>query len=37
MPNRLAISTNMKSEKTSGKNRMPCVPAASRNIEATNS
>lgn len=36
-PSRLATSTNMNSEKTNGKKRMPCDPAASRSIEATNS
>ena len=37
MPNRLAISTNMNSENTNGKNFMPSVPALSRNMSATNS
>ena len=37
MPSMLATSTNMNSENTSGKNFMPCVPAPSRSMSATNS
>ena len=37
MPSMFAVSTNMKSEKTIGKNFIPLVPAPSFSIEAMNS
>ncbi len=37
MPRRLAVSTNMNSEKTMGKNFIPWVPAPSLSIVAMNS
>jgi hypothetical protein len=37
MPHRFANRMNMNSEKTSGKNRMPSVPAELRSMFATNS
>ena len=37
MPSRFAVSTNMKSEKTRGKNFIPSWPAASRKVPATKS
>ncbi len=37
MPRRFAVSTNMKSEKTRGKNFIPSWPAASRKVPATKS
>ncbi|MNS71921.1 hypothetical protein D3C72_1053130 [compost metagenome] len=37
MPSRFAVSTNMNSENTNGKNTMPFLPAPSRSMEAMNS
>ena len=37
MPSRFSVSTNMKSEKTSGKNFIPSRPVASVSVPATNS
>ncbi len=37
MPSRFAVSTNMKSEKTRGKNFIPSLPVASTRVFATKS
>jgi hypothetical protein len=37
IPSRFAVNTNMKSEKTSGKNFMPSWPVASLSVPATKS